>query len=76
MANYYKSKGYVFQDGGVLKAQGGVKLWYDGLQDFDPAKYKYSYDTSRLVNGDMSDDVFDPWISNIHGSVAGRYKPS
>lgn len=76
MANYYKSKGYVFQEGGVLKAQGGVKLWYDGLQDFDPAKYKYSYDTSRLVNGDMSDSVFDPWISNIHGSVAGRYKPS
>lgn len=64
------------QKGGVIKAQDGTSLWYSALQDYDPSKYKYAYDTSRLVNGDMSDDSFDAWVSNIHGTGVGRYKPS
>lgn len=64
------------QKGGIIKAQGGTQLWYSALQDYDPSKYKSSYDTSRLVNGDMSDDNFDAWISNINGTGIGRYKPS
>lgn len=64
------------KNGGVLKAQDGTKMWYSKLQDYDPSKYKYSYDTSKLVNGDMSDDSLDPWVSNISGAGVGRYKPS
>lgn len=64
------------QDGGIIKAQNGTPLWYQSLQDYDPSKYKYAYDTSRLVNGDMTDDNFDAWVSNIHGTGVGRYKPS
>lgn len=67
---------YFKKEGGVLKAQQGTKLWYSGLQDFDPSKYTYQYDTSRLVNGDMSDNNFDPWISNKPGVGVGRYLPS
>lgn len=64
------------QKGGIIKAQGGTQLWYSALRDYDPSKYKSSYDTSRLVNGDMSDDNFDAWVSNINGTGIGRYKPS
>lgn len=64
------------QNGGILKAQDGSSLWYSNLQDYDPSKYKYAYDTSRLVNGDMSDSNFDAWVSNIHGTGVGRYRPS
>lgn len=64
------------QNGGILKAQDGTQLWYSSLTDYDPANYRYSYDTSRLVNGDMSDTNFDAWVSNIQGAGVGRYKPS
>lgn len=65
-----------YKQGGIIKAQDGTKFWYSGLTDYDPTKYKYSYDTSKLVNSDMSDDNFDPWVSNVSGVGTGRYKPS
>lgn len=66
----YKKKG------GIIRAQTGSQLWYQGLSDYDPSKYTYSYDTSRLVNADMSDDNWDAWVSNIAGVGSGRYKPT
>ena len=64
------------KNGGILKAQTGTSLWYSGLTDYDPTKYSYSYDTSRLIDADMSDDKFNPWVSNVSGVGAGRYKPT
>lgn len=67
------------KNGGILKAQTGTKLWYSGLAtigDYDPVKYTSSYNTSRLINADMQDDKWDPWVSNIAGIGIGRYKPT
>lgn len=64
------------KNGGIVKAQNGTSLWYSSLQDFDPANYTYEYDTTRLVNGDMSDNNFNAWISNKPGLGTGRYLPS
>ena len=67
------------KNGGIIKAQDGTQLWYSALSaagDYDPAKYQYSYDTSRLVNADMSDENWDPWISNVSGVGSGRYQPT
>lgn len=64
------------KNGGILKAQTGTSLWYSGLTDYDPAKYSYSYDTSRLVDADMSDNKWDPWVSNVSGVGTGRYQPT
>lgn len=67
------------KNGGIIKARGGTQLWYSGLSaagDYDPAKYQYSYDTSRLVDADMSDDKWNPWVSDIAGLGVGRYKPT
>lgn len=67
------------KNGGIIKAQGGTQLWYSGLSaagDYDSAKYQYSYDTSRLVDADMSDDKWNPWVSDIAGLGVGRYKPT
>lgn len=64
------------KNGGILKAQTGTSLWYSGLTDYDPAKYSYSYDTSKLVDADMSDNKFNPWVSNVVGLGVGRYKPT
>ena len=60
----------------IPKFQGGSNIWYSGLIDYDPTKYQISYDTSRLVNGDMSDNIFSPWKSNISGYDIGRYQPT
>ena len=78
-----------FKKGGVIIAKKGTSFepdpippkpkgayWYSGLTDFDPSGYTYQYDISRLVNADMSDDNFDPWVSNVAGKGAGRYLPS
>lgn len=64
------------KNGGIIKAQDGSQLWYQGLSDYDPTKYIYSYDTSRLVNADMSDTNWNPWVSNVAGLGVGRYKPT
>ena len=60
----------------IPKFQGGNNIWYQGLIDYDPTKYQISYDTSRLVNGDMSDNILSPWKSNISGYDVGRYQPT
>lgn len=86
---YWTSRYGSFKKGGVIIAQRGASFepdpippkpkgayWYSGLTDFDPLGYTYQYDTSRLVNADMSDDNFDPWVSNVAGKGAGRYLPS
>lgn len=76
---FLRQAGYQFKKGGILKAQNGDKLWYSNLAtngDYDPTKYTYSYDTSRLVNADMTDDNFDPWVSNVAGKGVGRYLPA
>lgn len=71
--NYLK----YLREGGVLKFQaGGSTDWYSGLTDYDPNKYKYNYDTSTLVNGDMSDTNFNAWTSNRNGLGKGRYMPA
>ena len=69
--------GYL-KEGGILMASGGTQLqpWYSTITDFDPSKYKYQYDTSKLINADLSDDAIDPWVSNIVGIGSGRYLPS
>lgn len=84
--SYWTSRYGSFKKGGVIIAQTGASLeldpkpkgtyWYSGLTDFDPSGYTYQYDTSRLVNADMNDDNFDPWVSNVAGKGSGRYLPS
>lgn len=64
------------KNGGILKAASGTPIWYQNLQDYDPSKYQHSYDMSRLVNADMSNDIWDPWVSNVKGFGVGRYQPS
>lgn len=76
---FLRQAGYQFKKGGILKAQNGSPLWYSNLEtngDYDPAKYQYSYDTSRLVNADMSDTNWSPWVSNVSGLGVGRYRPT
>ena len=86
---YWTSRYGSFKEGGVIMAKRGTSFepdplspkpkgayWYSGLTDFDPSGYTYQYDTSRLVNADMSDDNFDPWVSNVAGKGVGRYLPS
>ena len=76
---FLRQAGYQFKKGGILKAQNGSPLWYSNLEtngDYDPAKYQYSYDTSRLVNADMSDTNWSPWVSNVAGLGVGRYRPT
>ncbi len=67
---------FVSEKKDVIKAVDGTKLWYDGIVDYDPTSYAYNYDTTKLVNGDMSDDNFDPYVSDVNGLGQGRYKPS
>lgn len=84
--SYWTSRYGSFKKGGVIIAQTGASLeldpkpkgtyWYSGLTDFDPSGYTYQYDTSRLVNADMTDDNFDPWVSNVAGKGVGRYLPA
>ena len=86
---YWTSRYGSFKEGGVIIARKGTSFepdplpskpkgahWYSGLANFNPSKYTYQYNTSRLVNADMSDDNFDPWVSNVVGKGAGRYSPS
>ena len=86
---YWTSRYGSFKKGGVIIAKRGTSFepdpippkpkgayWYSGLADFDPSGYTYQYDTSRLVNADMSDDNFDPWVSNAAGKGVGRYLPA
>ena len=57
--------------------QGGSNIWYQNLKDYDSSLYKYGYDTTQLVDGDMYDNVFKPWISNIRGyDTQHRYQPT
>lgn len=51
-------------------------FWYDDLfkkGDYNPDKYIYSYNTSKLVN---PNDLGDPWISNKAGLGSARYVPT
>lgn len=76
--SYWTSRYGKFKKGGIIKAQSGDSTndWYEGLGDFDPVGYTHQYDTSRLVNADMSDDNWDAWTSNVAGAGQGRYKPA
>ena len=61
------------KSGGIIKALGGTKFWYDGIQDYDKTKYISDYDTSKLVN---ADDFSDAWVSNVKGYDQYRYGPT
>ena len=76
--SYWTSRYGKFKKGGIIKAQSGDSTndWYEGLGDFDPSRYTHQYDTSRLVNADMSDNNWDAWTSDVAGAGQGRYKPS
>ena len=67
---------FFYKEGGILKAETGLKLWYSGLQDVDPNSYTSEYDVSNLINGDLRDNDRTPWVSNKHGNASGRYLPS
>lgn len=62
----------------IQKFGGGEKLWYDRYigKDYDPLLYEYDFDTNQLVDGDMSDNIFTPWVSNTAGYDKGRYTPT
>lgn len=62
------------KNGGVLKFQGGGPFWYSDLTDYNPDLYIADYDTSTLVDGDMSDDKFILWASPNAGLGQGRYQ--
>lgn len=65
------------KSGGVLKFQGGgTPPWYAKLLDYDPTKYTYAYNTENLVDGNMSDETFAPYISSTAGQLQGRYTPT
>lgn len=53
--------------------QGGNNIWYNGIQDYDPARYTYAYDTSRLVN---PLNFGEAWESRTNGQGRGRYVPN
>lgn len=74
---YWTSRYGSFKKGGVIKAQAGSNTsdWFSELIDFNPSGYTHQYDTSKLVNADMSNN-FDPWVSNIAGKGIGRYLPT
>ena len=66
--------GLRYKQGGIIKAQAGIKTdWRTGIQEFDPANYKYSLDTSTLHSLD-NNVVGDQWTSNQTGIGTGRYK--
>ena len=57
--------------GGVIKAQAG---WWATLgKDVDKDKYKYTYDTSKLIN---ANDYGDPWESRTKGNQGFTYTPT
>ena len=60
----------------IPKFQTGNNIWYSKIVDYDPTRYIPIYDTSRLVDGDMSDTKLTPWKSNISGYDQGRYQPT
>lgn len=57
--------------GGVIKAQTG--WWVDLGEDVGKDKYKYTYDTSKLVN---ANNYGDPWKSKTRGKKDFTYVPT
>lgn len=64
------------KQGGVLKAYSGTSLWYSNIKPFDQNNYKASYNTDVLIDPDIFDNNWNPWVSNIVGNGKGRYKPT
>ena len=50
--------------------------WYDSLKDYDVNEYIPVYNTRRLVDGDMTDNYWNPWASQLPGFDKSRYQPT
>ena len=61
-----------FKKGGIIKAKDGDVLWYSGLTDYE-GEYEHAYDTSKLINPDLSDSDSNPWVAKKQGSGSTRY---
>ena len=73
-----KVKNKIYKQGGIIKAQTGVKIpWYNALKPVNKdTDFVSNWDTSTLYAGDTSNGLKNPWASNQVGNALGRYSPT
>lgn len=73
-----KAKNKIYKQGGIIKAQTGVKTpWYNALKAVNKdTDFISNWDTSTLYAGDASNGLKNPWASNQVGNAIGRYSPT
>lgn len=73
-----KAKNKIYKQGGIIKAQTGVKIpWYNALKAVNKdTDFVSNWDTSTLYAGDTSNGLKNPWASNQVGNALGRYSPT
>lgn len=73
-----KAKNKIYKQGGIIKAQTGVKTpWYNALKPVNKdTDFVSNWDTSTLYAGDTRNGLKNPWASNQAGNALGRYSPT
>lgn len=73
-----KAKNKIYKQGGIIKAQTGVKTpWYNALKAVNKdTDFVSNWDTSTLYAGDASNGLKNPWASKQVGNALGRYSPT
>ena len=73
-----KVKNKIYKQGGIIKAQTGVKIpWYNDLKAVNKdTDFVVNWDTSTLYAGDTRNGLKNPWASNQVGNAIGRYSPT
>lgn len=73
-----KAKNKIYKQGGIIKAQIGVKTpWYNALKAVNKdTDFVSNWDTSILYAGDTRNGLKNPWASNQVGKALGRYSPT
>lgn len=73
-----KAKNKIYKQGGIIKAQTGVKIpWYNDLKAVNKdTDFVANWDTSTLYAGDTRNGLKNPWASNQVGNAIGRYSPT
>lgn len=73
-----KAKSKIYKQGGIIKAQIGVKIpWYNTLKPVNKdTDFVYNWNTSTLYAGDTRNRLKNPWASNQVGNAIGRYSPT
>ena len=73
-----KAKNKIYKQGGIIKAQTGVKIpWYNALKAVNKdTDFVANWDTSTLYAGNTRNGLKNPWASNQVGNAIGRYSPT